>query len=220
VEGWVDLGTAGRVCSPCPRLYNVHRSVCRDKHNWPWPLTPQSIMPSLNHCDLLRHMGVNNLPKIVTRQSRGRDLNSQPASCKSNALATLDATNKKALHRVVWIVGASSPYENVSVSTLKKCLFLHQCHTCGARPISPCIQLSWVLHICNLANICLRFSLNTGMLHTVLCMWCTQKKLNYYSLHTWVSQFHLDFLLYLFWICALSWDRPSFFISSLIPSKP
>jgi len=29
----------------------VHRSVCRDKHNWPRPLTPQSIMPSLNHCD-------------------------------------------------------------------------------------------------------------------------------------------------------------------------
>ena len=46
-------------------------------------------MPSLNHCDLLRHVGVNNnLPKVVTRQRRGRELNSQPASCKSNALAT------------------------------------------------------------------------------------------------------------------------------------
>jgi len=35
-------------------------------------------MPSLNHCDLLRHVGVNNLPKVVTRQRRGRELNSQP----------------------------------------------------------------------------------------------------------------------------------------------
>jgi len=66
----------------------VHRSGCRDKHNWPRPLTPQSIMPSLNHCDLPRHVGVNNLPKVVTRQRRGRELNSQSASCKSNALAT------------------------------------------------------------------------------------------------------------------------------------
>ena len=66
----------------------VHRSGCRDKHNRSRPLTPQSIMPSLNHCDLLRHVGVNNLPKVVTRQRRGRELNSQPASCKSNALAT------------------------------------------------------------------------------------------------------------------------------------
>jgi len=40
----------------------VHRSDCRDKHNWPRPLTPQSIMPSLKHCHLQRHVGVNNLP--------------------------------------------------------------------------------------------------------------------------------------------------------------
>jgi len=66
----------------------VHRSGCRDKHNCQWPLTPQSIMTSLNHCDLLRHVSVNNLPKVVTQQRRGRELNSQPASCKSNALAT------------------------------------------------------------------------------------------------------------------------------------
>ena len=66
----------------------VHRSGCRDKHNWPWPLTPQSIMPSLNHCNLLRHVGVNNLPMVVTQQRHCQELNSQPASCKSNALAT------------------------------------------------------------------------------------------------------------------------------------
>jgi len=66
----------------------VHRSGWRDKHNWPGPLTLQSIMPLLNHCDLLRHVGLNNLPKVVTWQRRGRELNSQPASCKSNALAT------------------------------------------------------------------------------------------------------------------------------------
>ena len=52
----------------------VHRSGCYNKHNWPRPLTPQSIMPSLNHCDL--------------RRRHGRELNSQAASCKSNALAT------------------------------------------------------------------------------------------------------------------------------------
>ena len=40
------------------------------------------------YCDLLRHVGLNNLHKVVTRQRRGRELNSQPASCKSNALAT------------------------------------------------------------------------------------------------------------------------------------
>jgi len=70
-------GTAGRV-----------PSGCRDKHNWPQPLTPQSIMPSVNQCDLQRHVGVNNLPEVVTRQRRGRELNSQPSSCKSNALIT------------------------------------------------------------------------------------------------------------------------------------
>jgi len=31
----------------------VHRSGCRDKYNWLQPLTRQSVMPSLNHCDLL-----------------------------------------------------------------------------------------------------------------------------------------------------------------------
>jgi len=57
-------------------------------NNWPRRLTLQSIMPSLNHCDLPRHVGVNNLPKVVTGQRHGRELNSQLASCKSNALAT------------------------------------------------------------------------------------------------------------------------------------
>ena len=77
---------------PVPKA--VHRSGCRDKHNWPQPLTLQCgcykdiVMPSPNHCDLLRHVRVNKLPKVVTRQHRGRELNSQPASCKSNALAT------------------------------------------------------------------------------------------------------------------------------------
>ena len=32
-------------------------------------------------------MGVNNFHKVVTRQRRGRELNLQPLSCKSNALA-------------------------------------------------------------------------------------------------------------------------------------
>jgi len=81
---------------PVPKA--VHRNGCCDKpfyhpteggrHNWPRPLTPQLIMPSLNHCDLLRHVGVNNLPKVVTRQRCSWELNSKPSSCKSNALTT------------------------------------------------------------------------------------------------------------------------------------
>ena len=71
---------------PVPKA--VHRSGCRDKHNWPRPLTPQSVMPPINHCDLQRHVGVNNLPKVVIRQCRDRELNSQPSSCKFNVLAT------------------------------------------------------------------------------------------------------------------------------------
>ena len=71
---------------PVPKA--VHRSGCRDKHNRPRPLTPQSIMPSLNHCDIQMHVGVNNLPKVVTRQRRGWQLTSQPSSCKSNAITT------------------------------------------------------------------------------------------------------------------------------------
>jgi len=31
---------------------------------------------------------VNDLPKVVTRQRCGQKLNSQPSSCKSNALTT------------------------------------------------------------------------------------------------------------------------------------
>jgi len=45
-------------------------------------------MPSLKHCDLLRYVGVNNLPKVVTRQHHGRKLNSQPSKCESNTLTT------------------------------------------------------------------------------------------------------------------------------------
>ena len=71
---------------PVPKA--VHGSGCRDKHNWPRPLTPQSVMPPLDHYDLQRHVGVNNLPKVTTRQCRSRKLNSQPSSCKSNALTT------------------------------------------------------------------------------------------------------------------------------------
>jgi len=39
-------------------------------------------------CDLQRNVGVNNLPKVVTRQRRGRELNSQRSSCKSNSITT------------------------------------------------------------------------------------------------------------------------------------
>ena len=63
----------------------VHRSGCRHEYNWPRSLTPQSFMPPLT---IATCWGVSNLPKVVTRQRRGRELNSQPSSCKSNALTT------------------------------------------------------------------------------------------------------------------------------------
>jgi len=53
-------------CSqPVPKAVR-HGGYCY-KHNWSQPLTPQSIIPSLNHRDLQRHVGVNNLPKVDTR---------------------------------------------------------------------------------------------------------------------------------------------------------
>ena len=70
VEGCVDLGTAGRVRSPCPRLYIAVAVVINITGRG---LSPQSIMPSLCHFNLLRHVGVNNLPKVVTQQRRSRD---------------------------------------------------------------------------------------------------------------------------------------------------
>ena len=73
VEGWVDLGTAKKGVQPVPKA--VHRSGCRDKHNYQQPLTLQSVMPPLDHCDLQRHVGVNNLPKVVARYNHGRELN-------------------------------------------------------------------------------------------------------------------------------------------------
>ena len=51
---WVDLGTAVRVCNPCPRLHN--HSGCRDKHNRQrWysnlgPLTQQLYALPLDYC--------------------------------------------------------------------------------------------------------------------------------------------------------------------------
>ena len=68
---------------PMPKA--VHRS---DKHNCLRPFTPQSVMPPIDRCDLQRQIGVNNLPKVVTGQRDGRELNSRPSSCKSNALTT------------------------------------------------------------------------------------------------------------------------------------
>jgi len=71
---------------PVPKA--VHCSGCRDNHNCPQSLTPQSVMPPLDHCNPQRHVGVNNLPKVVTQQRGGWELNSQPSNCKSNALTT------------------------------------------------------------------------------------------------------------------------------------
>jgi len=39
----------------------------------------------LDHCNVQKHTGVNNLPEVVIRQRRGRESNS---SCKSKDLST------------------------------------------------------------------------------------------------------------------------------------
>ena len=54
VEDWVDLGTAVRVCSPCPRLYIAVAVVINNCQRWEsnlGPLTLQSGMLPLYHCD-------------------------------------------------------------------------------------------------------------------------------------------------------------------------
>ena len=61
---------------PVPKA--EYRSGGRDKHNYPRPVTPQSVMPPLDHCDLQRQIDVNNLSKAVARQRGGRESNSQP----------------------------------------------------------------------------------------------------------------------------------------------
>ena len=70
------------VCSPCPRLYRLSQ----------WDLNLGSFTPvkhiPLDHCNLQRHVGVNNLPNVVTRQHGGRESNLQPLNCKSNTLTT------------------------------------------------------------------------------------------------------------------------------------
>jgi len=55
VEGWVDLGTAVRVHSPCPRLYIPVVDVINTRPQCAsilGPNTPQSSVLPLDHCDL------------------------------------------------------------------------------------------------------------------------------------------------------------------------
>jgi len=72
----------------------VYHSGCRDEDKCPrWDsnvssLTPQSGTSPLDHCNLQRHVGVNNLPKVVTRQRSGWESNLQPLRRESNALIT------------------------------------------------------------------------------------------------------------------------------------
>jgi len=102
VEGWVDLGTAVGVCSPCPRLcvaVVVTINTIPAVRFKPGSSHTAVDVSSLDHCDL------HNLPKVVTRQRRGRELNSRPSSRKSSALTTrlpshlpcLDTGNRKAI---------------------------------------------------------------------------------------------------------------------------
>ena len=89
-------------------------------------------MPSLNHCDLPRHVGVNNLPKVVTQQRRSWELNYQPASCKSNALATRLPSRQLLCSSVVEVYSkhhrrpvqySTIMHSPQSVSAFSECLF-------------------------------------------------------------------------------------------------
>jgi len=51
------------------------------------------VMKALARCQIIllgeqRHIGVNNLPKVVARQCSGRELNQRPPDHESNTLAT------------------------------------------------------------------------------------------------------------------------------------
>ena len=50
-----------------------------------WSSHTAASMLSLDHCDLQRHMGMDNLPEVVTQQRGGREPNSQPSSRDFNA---------------------------------------------------------------------------------------------------------------------------------------
>jgi len=57
VEGWVDLGTAVRVYSLCPRLYIAVAVVINNCPRWDsnlGPLTLQSGILPLGHCDTVK----------------------------------------------------------------------------------------------------------------------------------------------------------------------
>jgi len=76
---------------PVPKA--VYHNGCHNKHSfccprWDLNLGPLTLQLPLNHCDLQRRMGVNNLPKVVTRQCGGWESNSQPSSCEPNTLTT------------------------------------------------------------------------------------------------------------------------------------
>ena len=55
---------------------------------WTWVLSHRSQACTTRPLHLQRHVGVNNLLEVVTRQLSGWESNSQPWSCKSNAITT------------------------------------------------------------------------------------------------------------------------------------
>ena len=65
MEGWVNLGTAGKVQQPVPKT--AYRSNCRDKRT-DGGSNPQPGTPALDHCALLGQVGVRNLARVTTQQ--------------------------------------------------------------------------------------------------------------------------------------------------------
>ena len=60
------------------------KSPGRDSHSQRESYESDTLQ--LDHLHLQRHMGVNNLPRVATRQCAGRELNLRPLDHESNAL--------------------------------------------------------------------------------------------------------------------------------------
>ena len=68
----------------CSRLLARAKSPGRDSHSQCESYECDTL--PLDHLHLQRHMGVNNLPRVVTGQCASRELNLQPLDYKSNTL--------------------------------------------------------------------------------------------------------------------------------------
>ena len=84
VGSWVGLSTQ--------QVNSLLKVACkgpgRDSHSQSQRERYECDTLPLDHLHLQRHMGVNNLPRVVTQQCASRELNLRPLDHKSNILTT------------------------------------------------------------------------------------------------------------------------------------